>query len=111
MRAGTPVLFYESKRSGGRGAVAASARIVDATVFLKQQVPDSLYRRAVVEDVAPLSASPEVLATTFDNLLRLPTPVTLEELREMRAVGSANLQTATRLPSASLSRILDMGWA
>ena len=111
MRAGTPVLFYESKRSGGRGAVVAGARIVDATVFLKEQVPHNLYRRAVVEDVDRLSTSSEVLATTFDNLLPLPSPVTLDELREIRAVGPANLQTATRLPSVLLSKILDMGWA
>ena len=111
MRAGTPILFYESKRSGGRGAVVASARIVDATLFVKEQVPGNLYRRAVVEDVGRLSASSEVLATTFDNLLPLPSPVTLEKLRQEGAVGPANLQTATRLPSALLSKILDMGWA
>ena len=90
--------------------MVAGARIVDATIFLKEQVPHNLYRRAVVEDVDRLSTSSEVLATTFDNLLPLPSLVTLDELREIRAVGPANLQTATRLPNVLLSKILDMGW-
>jgi hypothetical protein len=58
MRPGTPILFYESKRSGGRGAIVAVARIVDATVVPKTQVSDGLLRRAVVEDLGPLSQRP-----------------------------------------------------
>jgi hypothetical protein len=60
---GAPILFYESKRTGGRGAIVAAARIVDATVLAKQQIPDDLLRRAVVEDLGPLSASSDLLAT------------------------------------------------
>ena len=111
MRPGRPVVFYESKRSGGRGAVIAVARMVDSTVHVKEQVPTDLDRRAVVDDVALLSASPEVLATTFDNLLLLPKPVPLKKLRELGSVDPTNLQTATALPSAQLSEILEMGWA
>ena len=110
MRPGTPILFYESRRSGGRGAVIACARVVDATVVAKEHVPKDLYRRAVVEDVNPLTKSRDLLATTFDNLLRFPKPVWLEELRALRAVGSANLQTTTALPSELLSKVLEKGW-
>jgi len=110
MRPGVPIVFYESKRSGGRGAIVAAARVVDATVLEKQQVSDELMRRAVVEDLEPMSASTEVLATTFDNLLRFPFPVSLEKLRELHAVGSANLQTATALSWHALSAILELGW-
>jgi hypothetical protein len=110
MRPGAPILFYESARSGGQRAVVAAARIVDVTVVPKTQVPDELLRRAVVEDVEPLSASSDVLATTFDNLLRFPAPVSLDRLRELDAVGPANLQTTTALQSGALSTILDLGW-
>jgi len=78
MRPGVPILFYESRRSGGRGAVVATARISDATVVAKLHVPDDLLRRAVVEDLGPLSATSDLLATSFDNLLRFPAPVSLE---------------------------------
>lgn len=111
MQPGSPILFYESKRSGGQGAILAAGRIVDVTVVPKAQVSGELLRRAVVEDVDPLSTSSDVLATTFDNLLRFPTPVSLDKLRELDAVGSANLQTTTALHSAILSTILDLGWA
>ena len=111
MRPGVPILFYESKRSGGRGAVVAAARIVDATVMAKAVVPDDLLRRAVVEDLEPLSTSDEVLATSFDNLLRFPDPVSLDKLRQIGAVGSANLQTSSSLTAVALAAILDMGWS
>lgn len=111
MRPGLPILFYESIRSGGRGAIVAAARIVDATVVAKQQVPDDLLRRAVVEDLDPLSSSVDVLATTFDDLLRLPSPVSLEVLRAIGAAGPANLQTTTAVASQELGTILELGWS
>jgi ribosomal protein S18 acetylase RimI-like enzyme/predicted nucleic acid-binding protein len=111
MRPGVPMLFYESKRSGGRGAVIAAGRIVDATVMEKRQVPDDLLRRAVVEDLDHVSAaSTEVLATTFDNLLRFPALVTLDKLRELGAEGNANLQTTTAVSHNDLTSILELGW-
>jgi hypothetical protein len=111
MRPGVPMLFYETKRSGGRGAIIAVTRIVDATVMGKEQVPEHLLRRAVVEDLNPLSASNDVLATSFDNLLRFPAPVPLDALRVLGADGPANLRTTTALTCARLSAILEMGWS
>ncbi|MDP6718325.1 MAG: hypothetical protein QGF59_06715 [Pirellulaceae bacterium] len=108
MRPGVPILFYESKRSGGRGTIVAAARISDATVMAKDQVPEDLRRRAVVEDLDPLSASTDVLATSFDNLLRFVMPVSLDALRALGAIGSANLQSPTALNSAQLSAILEL---
>ncbi|HWA88556.1 MAG TPA: GNAT family N-acetyltransferase [Rhizomicrobium sp.] len=110
LRPGLPILFYESLRSGGRGAIVAAARIIDATVVRKEQVSDEQLRRAVVEDVSPLSASSDVLATSFDNLLRFPKPVMLSELRALGAAGTANYQTSTAVTAAHLSAILELGW-
>ena len=111
MRPGVPILFYESKRSGGRGAIVAAARIVDATVIEKSVVPQDVLRRAVVEDLEPISASAHVLATTFDNLLRFPMPISFETLCKLGAEGSSNLQTTTALSNAALSSILELGWS
>ena len=110
MRTGTPILFYESKRSGGRGSVVAAARIVDSAIHVKKQLPKNIFRRGVVEEIDPLTSTSEVLATTFDNLLPFPKPVSLQQLRELKAIGSTNLQTATALSNAILSEILEMGW-
>jgi len=111
MQPGVPILFYESKRSGGRGAVVAAARIADATVVSKLYVPDDLLRRAVVEDLGPLSSTSDLLATTFDNLLRFPTPVSLETLRRLNVDVSGNLRTTTALPYAGLAAVLERGWS
>lgn len=111
MRSGVPILFYESKRSGGRGAIVAGGRIVDATIVSKDRVSDDLLRRAVVEDLDPLTTSSDVLATSFDNLIRFPNPVTLDTLRQLGAAGPSNLQTTTPLPNSLLAAILDRGWS
>jgi hypothetical protein len=110
MRPSVPILFYESKRSGGRGAIIAAARIVDATIVGKRHVPDDLLHRAVVEDLDPLSATSDLLATSFDNLLRLPVPVFLETLRDLGIDMSQNLRTTTALPFTQLAEILELGW-
>lgn len=110
MKAGTPILFYESQRTGGRSAIIAVGRIIDVTVVPKSQISTSLMKQSVIEDVGPLSASTEVLATTFDNVLRLPFPVHLDSLRELKAVGASNLQTPTLIEAEKIASILDMGW-
>ena len=110
MRPRTPILFYESKRSGGRGQIVAAARILDSMVVFKDRIPNDLCSRAVVEDVDALTKSSEILVTRFDNLLQFPMTVSLETLRALGAVGSSNLQTATSLRSNVLSEILELGW-
>ncbi len=111
MRPGVPILFYESERTGGRGAIIAAARIVDATISPKEQVSDAVLQRGVVENLAPLTASADVLATSFDSLIRFPNPVSLDTLKELGAVGPSNFQTATALPNAVLAAVLDRGWS
>jgi hypothetical protein len=111
MRPGVPILFYESERTGGRGAIIAAARIVDATISPKEQVSDVVLERGVIDNLTPLSASPDVLVTSFDGLIRFPNPVFLDTLRQLGAVGPSNFQTATALPNSALAEILDRGWS
>lgn len=111
MRPGMPILFYESVRSGGRGAVIAAARIVDAIVTRKGEIPSEDERRIVVDNIDNLLSSDEVLLTTFDNILPLPSPVPLSVLREINALGKANLITAQPLSAERIEKILDSGWS
>ena len=110
MRPRTPILFYESKRSKGRGNIVAAGRIVDSIVMMKEHIPKRLYASTVVEDIGTLTKTPEILVTTFDNLLQFPQPVSLEQLRTMKALGPSNLQTATALSSKLLCQLLEIGW-
>lgn len=109
-RPGTPILFYESKRSGGRGAIVAAARVVDVLVCPKESVPQELLRRAVVEDINPLSAVDTVRLTTFEALLRFPRPVYLAKMRKLGAVGRKNLQTTTEIDADTMAAVLETGW-
>jgi hypothetical protein len=110
MRPATPMLFYESKRSGGRGAIVAAARIADAVIIKKDQVSGEDLRRAVVEDLDSLNGGSEVLVTSFDNILRFPSPVPLDALRQLDAQGRVNFQTATPIANGPLEAILELGW-
>lgn len=110
LRVGRPLLFYESERSGGRGAIVAIGRIVDSLVQPKGSVSADNRRRLVVDDFDEISASNDVLVTTFDNLMTFPRPVTRRELADFNALGSSNLQTATLMTSENLSRVLDAAW-
>jgi ribosomal protein S18 acetylase RimI-like enzyme/predicted nucleic acid-binding protein len=105
-----PILFYESKRSGGRGAVVAVARIVDRVLISKSELPNDGQRRLVVDDVDAFSATDDVLFTTFDNVFPLPVPVPLSYLKAIGATGSANLISAVSLSGEKITKILTQGW-
>ena len=110
MRPGTPILFYESRRSGGRGAVVAVARVVDSMIARKEGLPHELMARSVIDDVDPLSSTDEVLVTTFDNVLTCPVTVSIARLRALGAVGPQNLVTVTPISSDLLMDVLDGCW-
>ena len=105
-----PILFYESSRTGGRGAVVAVGRIVDRTLQPKTELSTDSQRRLVVEDVDAFSATDDVLITNFDNLFTIPTPVPLRYLKAIGAAGNANLISAVSLPSEKITQILTQGW-
>jgi len=109
MLPGTPILFYESVRSGGRKAIVAAAQIVDASILKKSNLPNDIARRIVVDDLSVLSATEEVLATTFGDVLEFPTPVRFDVLKKLGVAG--NFITATAISYAHLTAILELGWS
>ncbi len=112
MRAGAPIIFYESKRKGGgRGAAVAVARIVNSIVVSKKQLNPKSDKRLVIEDADEFSATEDVLLTTFDNLMAFPTPVPFAALKRFGAVGRTNLVSAVSLPSEKIDSILTCGWS
>lgn len=110
MRPECPIFFYESQTGNGRGAVVAVARIVNAIVVQKQDIPDERLRRLVVYDVDEFSATDEVLLTSFDNLFELPRTIPLKELRCLGVVDGANLVSPVNISSEQAATILTKGW-
>ncbi|MDP1867674.1 MAG: GNAT family N-acetyltransferase [Bradyrhizobium sp.] len=106
---GSAILFYESSRGGGRGAVVAVGRIIDVTSILVSSAPESLRRGAVVDDLGTLTKSDRILATTFDNLVAFSRPVALTKLRQIGCVPKANFVSATPISAKHLTAIVEAG--
>jgi len=107
---GSIMFFYESQRTGGRGAITAVARIVDALSVPKHSISTSQLEHVVVDDVSKFSRADDVLLTSFDNLLIFPRPCVLANLRELGAVGSQNLQSTTPISYEAAVAVLESGW-
>lgn len=110
MRPGLPILFYESGKNKGRAAVIAAGRIVDSVLVPKTGVSKDEARRLVVDDLSKLSASKDVLMTTFDNLMIFPRPVPFADLKKIGAAGASNLISATSVSHQLLVQIVEAGW-
>lgn len=110
---GTPLVFYESSRKGGRSSAIAAARVVDSHLMFKRDVAPSVRRRGVVEEstLERLSTSNTVAATTFDNIMVFKCPVPLRRLREIGCVDRANFVTARPVSARKLAQILKEGQA
>ena len=111
MTRGKIIVFYELSRGHGRSAVVALGRVVDATSIPVESMPEVLRRRGVVEKPEALTKSKRILATTFDNLIALRRPVTLDELRAIGCVPGSNFVSATPVSISHLKAIVDAGWA
>lgn len=97
------IVFYESAKNKGRGAVVALGRILDVTSVSVDSVPELMQRGAVVEKPAILTKSSRLLATTFDNLIPLPRPIPMASLRQIGCVTRANFITATPISDVHLN--------
>ena len=105
-----PVLFYETLGHDGLGAVVAVARVVDAVVYPKGQVPPEQIRRGVVDDPDGLNLEDHILATTFENIMVCPRPVGIDRLRALGVLKPHNLQSPTPISHDILCAILDYAW-
>ena len=110
MRPLAPIFFYESTRSGGRGAIVACARIMDVRLMHKQNISSEARRRVVVKDIGSLSSADDVLVTTFDNLLVFPNVVKFDMLKKIGADKSARFVTATEVSWQNMAAIVEQGW-
>ncbi|WP_081720567.1 MULTISPECIES: hypothetical protein, partial [unclassified Afipia] len=108
---GAVIAFYENGKKGGRGAIVALGRIVDVTTVPVGNIPEKLGRGAVVEDIGAITSAQRVLATTFDNLVPLQTPVKLKKLREIGCDTRTNFISATPVSAPHLKAIVDAGFS
>ncbi len=108
---GTPILFYESSRKGGRASATAAARIVRAELVSKDGANQELLRRGVLDKkgLKNICLAQTVVATTIDNIMLFKNPVPFTRLRSLGAVDGANLVTARLLNSEQVIQIVEEG--
>lgn len=108
---GDLIFFYEPVRDKGAGAVIAVGRVLRA--YLRDE------SAMQAEDLAPsvldtsqlssIGVSKTKTITVFDNVLRLPKPVSLHELRSIQCGEAHQLITSQRLSSKQVQAILNKG--
>jgi len=107
---GQIVLFYESSRTGGRGAVVAAASVRSVLLMDKEKVTQRNLSKTVLDSVSEMSSTDAVTMIGFSNVLRLPVPVRLPRLKALGAHTGQNFVSATPIATAVGQAILDNGW-
>lgn len=111
MQPGRLMLFYESRRSGGRGCVFAVARITSSRVIAKSEALMKVQSRGVLDyrSLEDRSVSDKVAETSFDNIFVFGHPVSLQRLRELGCVDRGNLRSAQAVTSERLLSVVAEG--
>lgn len=112
-KAGMPLLFYESGRTGGSASVTACARVVQTTVLKKIDISAHLLRHGVLEsdDLKQLTANDSMCVTNFDNIMHLENPVPLDRLRELGCVDASNLVCPRPISGQQIVSVLREGFS
>jgi GNAT superfamily N-acetyltransferase len=108
---GTPILFYESAKEGGRASIIAAARVVRSERVSKDAVGSRLSRRGVLDprSLRRITAAPTLAATTFDSIILFQKPMPLCRLRQIGCASGANLVTSRRISPEHLMRVVEEG--
>jgi GNAT superfamily N-acetyltransferase len=108
---GNVLLFYESGRTG-RQAIVAIARSLGARTIEKSQVSASTLSRGVLDksEIKRIGNRSTVTAVSFDNVMMLPRPVTLDQLRANSWVPGHNFITTSEIESITAERIVHLGY-
>lgn len=108
---GTPIVFYESGKQGGRSAAIAVARVIESNVYRRDSIPDAPRRSSVLtpSSLDAISKQGDVLATTFHHLMIFENPVPLKTLKALGADDPANFITSFKIPSTIVEAIAEHG--
>lgn len=109
---GTLMLFYESRKHGGRGAIVAVARVRAAYLKSREALASSDLDLSVLDPrrIAAIGTSKMKTVTVFDNVFHAIRPVPLEELRSLGCGNSNDLLTTRGISDAQLKSIMKQGF-
>jgi hypothetical protein len=110
---GTVILFYESQKGGGQGAIVAAARVQRAYLKATAILDSKDFERSVLnsELLESLGRSSFKTVTAFDNVIPLQTVVPLSVLRKLGCGRPTDLLTTHPINNQQLQAILAAGYA
>ncbi|KWE65736.1 hypothetical protein WL79_00975 [Burkholderia ubonensis] len=110
---GSLVLFYESTKNHGLGAIVAIARVQHAYLKSQEAMARADLDPSVLDDAAleAIGRSKVKTVTVFDNLIQLPHPVPLETLRLLGCGDATKLMTTHPINDSQLQEIVARGFA
>ena len=105
---GTLVMFYESHPPRGKGELIAIARVRRSYLKSVQNLEESDFIRSVLttETIAEIGTSDMKTVTVFDNLFRLPYPISLKRLQSLGCGRPNDLITTRPINDTQLQEIL-----
>lgn len=108
---GDLLFFYESTRERGAGAVVAVGRVLRAYHRDDASMQDEDLAASVLssDQLSTIGTSKTKTITVFDNVMRLPRPVPLQELKRLKCGDAHQLITSQRLTGLQVQAILEKG--
>ena len=110
---GELLLFYESLKHKGLGAIVAIARVQQAYLKSDDMIEASDLERSVFNaaNLEMIGKSKMKTVTVFDNVIRFPSPVPLAILERIGCGRATDLITTRPITDAQLQEILSRGMA
>lgn len=108
---GDLMFFYEPVKNGGAGAVIAVGRVLRAYLRDESAMQADDLAPSVLDSsqLSSIGVAKTKTITVFDNVLRLPRPVPLHELRALNCGEAHQLITCQRLSSEQVQAIVEKG--
>jgi hypothetical protein len=110
---GNLILFYESAKNKGLGAVVAIARVQRAYLRSQEAMENADLDPSVLDSAGldAIGRSKTKTVTVFDNIICLKRPVPLATLQRLGCGSPQNLLTTHAINNAQLEEILTEGFA
>jgi hypothetical protein len=112
--AGTPLIFYESGKAGGRKGAVAVGRAVDVRILTPDQLrlDRTTSKRGVLNptEITLLGKAERKLVTVIDNILNMQKCVSFNRLCELGCNNGANFVTVTNVQHDKALRVIQEGF-
>ncbi len=112
LKPGTALVFYESGGGSGRSSAIAIGRVLSSRIEFKDDIPIDVLTDGVLDEKMfhEIVKGKQILSVSFDNILKLPSPVPFARLKQLNCADDSNLVTAKTISAHELEQVIKDGW-